>query len=277
MPIVRLTAAYIKRSVLSPMFAVCSLICAVLMIFFVYRDYQFGGDNLGLFYFLQGVDSSGAFNFLMLVAAFPAVLNFCFDYESGYFTFITPRCGVGRYALSISFSTGIISGAAIIISYLLFSFFILTKYPLVPNLDMPTLKSQVLGFANSGLLLEDKSVVCYILFFLTRAAMTAYFSVFAVTCSIAVTNKHLTSILPLLIYVIFDMVKLPIFLNPSLLYENGLALYLKFGGDIEGGLYSVGSALYPFIYCAVSVVLLSAAAKFLLARKIGFSDGRRLS
>ena len=116
---------------------------------------------------------------------------------------------------------------------MVFSAFILTRFPLIED-DMEHIKSYAFGFPCSGLLWTSHAGLCYFLYILTRGAMAAFFAMVAVFQSIIITNRHLTAISPVLIYIIyfdFGMVGfLPTLLNPFMLFRNGYKLYLVFGG-----------------------------------------------
>ena len=98
--------------------------------------------------------------------------------------------------------------------------------------------------------------------------MTAFFAVFAVFQSMLITNRHLTLISPVLIYILyfsfnlFDI--LPAVVNPFVLYWNGFKLYLLFGGTQDGSLFSPIAAIYPTLFTiAIMAVLALVEAKIL--------------
>lgn len=252
---------YVKRGICSPMFWMSILVSTTLMIFFVYLDYRIDDLEVGLYYFLQGVDASGAGYLLLTIIAFPAVTLFYDDFSSGYFKFSYARFGKQRYSFTVSFASGIIAATAMFVSYCFFSLFILTKYPLVPDINSEELRSATLGFPNSGLLTYNGGLLCYMLFFLTKSSMAAFFSTLAILQSMIITNRYLTIISPIFTHMIlFSLLgglKLPTFINPSTLFQNSLKLFLDFGGDINGEIFMPIAAVYPMIYSVSMAIVLS--------------------
>lgn len=246
---------YVKRGILSPSFFVGVIICWVLMVFFVYLDYINDTPNVGLYYFLQGVDASGGVELLLMIAVFPAGQLFYRDYISGFFKLGYIRLGRRKYIFSVILGAMITGAAAIILAYVFFSVFIVTKYPLVPDIDPEELRLAVIGFPNSGLLLRGNGLWCYLLFVLTRGAMGGFFAVLALLQSMVITNKYLTAISPVFIYnVIFGLLgdlRLSSFIDPTVLFTSSLRLFLDFGGDINGELFSAAAAFYPMLYSIV--------------------------
>ncbi len=90
-----------------------------------------------------------------------------------------------------------------------------------------------------------------------------------------ITNKHLTAISPVLLYICYFTFNLflilPAVLNPYVLFWNGFKLYLVFGGTQEGSLFSPIAAAYPFIYCAVILIALSLIGTKILRVKMNKS------
>lgn len=252
---------YVKRGICSPMFWISVAVNTTLMIFFIYLDYQIDDLGVGLYYFLQGVDASGAVYLLLTIIAFPAVTLFYDDFSSGYFKFSYARFGKKRYIFTVSFASGIIAAIAMFISYSFFSLFILTKFPLVPEINYEELRSATLGFPNSGLLTYKDGVLCYILFFLTKSSMAAFFATLAILQSMIITNRYLTVISPIfthmLLFTLLGGFELPSFVNPSILFQNSLKLFLDFGGDINGEIFMPMAAIYPIIYSVGMTIVLS--------------------
>lgn len=244
----------------------------MLMIFFVFMDYKNDySREIGLYYFLQGVEYSGANSLLIMIAILPVATLFCEDWESGMIKFMLARSGKTRYAFSITLTSAVSSGLCIFLSYILFSLFILTRHTLVPNVDTEVLNSEIFGFPNHGLLANGNAILCYFLYFLTRSAMAAFYGALAVLQSIIVTNRRFTIISPvimeLLLSFIFGSIGLPSFLNPLVLFENHIGLYMDLGGDLKSMSFSPLVAVYPTIYCAVSLILISFAVLRLLKSK----------
>ena len=263
----------LKRSILSPIFWGCVCLCTAMMIFFVNDAYMFTYYNApGLYYFLERVDKSGSIYLLMMIAVFPSVMLFYEDWTSGRFKFVIPRLGCGKYSFAVSIATGLTAAVVMILSYIVFSLFILIKYPAVPDLDVNALQADSYGFPNSGLLYTGHVFGCYLLYFLTRGAMAAFFAVVAVFQSMLITNKHLTAISPLLIYIIYFYFNisniLPSVLDPFVLFRNGLKLYLLFGGTQGDVIYSPIAGFYPMFFCTAFTIVLSLVEVNILRRKM---------
>ena len=90
--------------------------------------------------------------------------------------------------------------------------------------------------------------------------MAAFFAVVALFQSMLITNKHLTVISPVLIYIIYFSFNLfyilPALGNPFVLFKNGYKLYIVFGGTQDGSLFSPIAAIYPLIFLAVIMTIL---------------------
>lgn len=265
---------HLKRGIFSPMFLVCTALCTVLCLVFVAEELNPSlFRNLpGLHYFLAQADNRGAVYFIMMITAFPGALMFYEDWKSGNFKFIISRAGRGKYAFAVTLAAGITAAVVMVVTYIIFSVVVLSRFPAVPNMDAEKLRSDSLGFPNSGLIYTGHAFWCYFLYVLTRGAMAAFFAMVAVFQSIIITNRHLTAISPVLIYIIyfsFSMVNfLPALLNPFVLFRNGYKLYFVFGGTEDGSLFSPLAAVYPLLFSVVSAIILSVMEAKLLRLKM---------
>lgn len=263
-------SGYIRRGIISPAFLISTALCTLLMFFFVadQADPKNYYNLPGLHYFLDRVAHIGMDYLIMMIAAFPAAIMFYDDWKSGYFKFIILRTGRRKYTFAVTFAAGVTAAAVMILSYTVLSIYILSKFPAVTDVDMSTLRISTLGFPNSGLLYTGQAFLCYLLYFLTRGAMAAFFAVFAVFQSMLITNRHLTLISPVLIYILYFSFNLfsvlPAVVNPFVLYWNGFKLYLVFGGTPDGSLFSPIAAIYPTLFTiAIMVALALVEAKIL--------------
>lgn len=270
---------HIKRGIISPMFLVCTALCTALFLVFVSEknllDPSLYRSLPGLYYFLSQADNRGAKYFIMMITAFPGAMMFYEDWKSGNFKFIISRAGRGNYTFAVTIAAGITAAAVMIISYLIFSAVVLAKFPAVPDMTAEELRTRSFGFPNSGLLYTGHAFLCYLLYFLTKCAMAAFFAMTAVFQSIIITNRHLTAISPVLIYIIYFTFGavgfLPTLLNPFVMFWNGYKLYLVFGGTEDGSLFSPIAAVYPFVFSVASVVILSVIGSKLLRFKMNRS------
>ncbi len=264
---------HLKRGILSPMFLICTIICSLMMVFLANDTLAVNYYNLpGLYFFLSQVDNKGSVYLTTMITAFPAAMLFYDDWKSGNFKFQITRVGRRKYTFAVTFSAGITSAGVMILSYVIFSLIVLAKFPAVPSIDAETLRVSTLGFPNSGLLYTGNAFWCYLLFFLTKGAMSAFFAVIAILQSIVFTNKHLTMISPVLVYIIYFSFNLfyilPTVVNPFVLFKNGYKLYLVFGGTQDGSLFSPIAGIYPVIFSTIIAVLLSLIESRMLLRKM---------
>ena len=270
---------HVKRGIISPKFLGCTVFLTALMILCVWESYSTstyaGPSATGLDYYLDRVRGRTSDYFMMMITCFPAVMLFYEDWTSGNFKLIVNRSGRGKYAFAAILAAGVTALAITVISYLIFSAFILTKYPLIPVQDPEQFRVSVIGFPNSGLLLTGNEILCYALYILSQGARAAFFAATALFQSIIVTNKHLTVISPVLLYICYFTLNLyhfiPELLNPYVLFWNGFRLYIIFGGAIDGDLFSPIAAAYPFIYCAAILTVLSIISAKLLRVKMNRS------
>ena len=272
-----LLGCHLKRSVFSLTFIASTALCTLLMFFFAaeYLNPEQYHTLPGLHYFLSKIDQKGARYFVMMITSFPAAALFYDDWKSGYFKFAIQRSGRAKYTFSVTISAGISAAAVIILSYIFFSIFVLAKFPAVTDVDAATLRERTLGFPNSGLLYTGNAFLCYLLYFLTRGAMAAFFAIVAVFQSMIITNKHLTIISPVLIYILYFSFNffyiLPTLANPFVLFWNGYKLYLVFGGTQEGSLFSPIASVYPMIFTVVFMIILPLAETKILRVKMNKS------
>ena len=270
---------HVKRGIISPKFLICSIFLTALMILCVWNSWSepvyWGTSNKGLNYFLDRVRGSSTDYFMMMIICFPAVMLFYEDWRSGNFKLIINRSGRGKYAFATILAAGITAAAITVISYLIFSAFVLTKYPLIPDQDPEQFRMSVIGFPNSGLLLTGKEILCYALYILSQGARAAFFAAVALFQSMIITNKHLTAISPVLLYICYFTLNfynfIPELLNPYVLFWNGLRLYVIFGGSFDGSLFSPIAAAYPFVYSAMILTILSIISAKLLRNKMNRS------
>lgn len=270
---------HLRRGIVSPMFLICTVLCTALMILCVFDAYSTvtyaGTSHTGLNYFLDQVRGRTSDYFLMMITCFPAVMLFYEDWKSGNFKFTVNRSGRGKYAFATILAAGVTAAAAAVISYLIFSAFVLTKYPLIPDMEPEQFRVNVIGFPNSGLLFTGHKILCYALYILSQGARAAFYAAAALFQSIIITNKHLTAISPVLLYICYFTFNiwfiLPELLNPYVLFWNGFRLYLIFGGTVDGDLFSPIAAVYPFVYCAVMLTVLSLVGTKILRVKMNRS------
>lgn len=264
---------HIRRGIFSPAFFICTGLCAIIMLFFIHSIYLSSYYvSPGLYYFLDRADKSGSIYLIMMITVFPSAMLFYDDWTSGSFKFIIPRVGRKKYTCAVTFAAGITAAAVMILSYIIFTICILAKFPAVSDLDADALRASSLGFPNSGLLYTGHAFLCYLLYFLTRGAMAAFFAVFAIFQSIIITNKHLTVISPVLTYILYFSFNLfyflPSLVNPFVLYRNGYKLYLVFGGTEDGSLYSPIAGIYPIIFSIIISITLSIIEAVMLRSKM---------
>ena len=171
--------AHLKRGIISPMFLVCTALCTALFLVFVSENDMLDPSkyrNLpGLHYFLDQADNRGATYFIMMLTAFPGALMFYEDWKSGNFKFIISRAGRGNYAFAVTLAAGITAAAVMIITYIIFSAIILSRFPVISS-DQRNFMQETIGFPNGGLLRTGHILLCYFLYFLTRGAMAAFFA-----------------------------------------------------------------------------------------------------
>lgn len=267
---------YTRRGVLSLRFWGCAVISALLMISFVLGDYASDGLNAGMYYFYMGVETSGSDELLIMLAAMPAITLFCDDRNSGEFFFLYTRTGKRIYPLAVTLSSAIIAAFSVIVSYLLFSAFILAKYPLVPMMSAEELRRETLGMRNCGLL-TSVPIAFYALWIALKGAIAALYSVLGILLSVFITNVHLALVSPMIISKVIEIFSavfdLPFWLDAATVYGYSLSLYFGFGGTLDGELFSVISAVYPFVFTLIAVILTALAAGKAITLKLNSKLG----
>lgn len=267
---------HLKRGIVSVKFIICTVFLTALMIISILEIYSEGGTYHGLNYFFSQLRGYTSDYFMMMIICFPAVMLFYEDWTSGNFKFIVNRAGRCKYMIGTVLAAGVTAAAVTIAAYLIFSLFVLTKFPLLPQIaEADQFRVNIIGFPNSGLLLTENGVLCYVLYILSQGARAAFYASAALFQSIIITNKHLTAISPVLLYICYFTLNLfnflPELLNPYVLFWNGFRLYLIFGGTQDGSLFSPIAAAYPFIYCGAMLLILSLAGSRLLRIKMNRS------
>lgn len=270
----RLFRRYLKRGIISPTFIICTALSMLLMFFLTAEQInpeQYRNPP-GLHYFLSSASDINIVYFMLMLTSLPAATMFYDDWKSGNIKFILPRAGRVRYAFAVTTAAGITSAAVMMLAYIIYSIFILSKFPLVTNLEPNALRASTLGFPNSGLICEGKPILCYILYFISKGAMAAFFSAFSIFQSMLITNKRLTLISPVLIYILYFSFNLfyvlPAVVNPFVMYWNSYKLYLVFGGTQDGRLFSPFAGIYPLIFTVLITVVLSLLETKLLRYKM---------
>ncbi len=263
---------HVGRGILSVKFLLCTVLLTALMILSVMEYYNNGGAHYGLNYFFDRLRGRTSDYFMMMITCFPAVMLFYEDWKSGNFKLIVNRAGRGKYTFATVLAAGVTAAAVTIVSYLIFAAFVLTKFPLLPVADAYDFRISVIGFPNSGLMFTGNEVLCYALYILSQGARAAFYASAALFQSVIITNRHLTAISPVLLYICYFTLNLynflPELLNPYVLFWNGFRLYLIFGGTQDGSLFSPIAAAYPFIYCAAMMIILSLIGTKLLRVKM---------
>ena len=268
---------HLKRGVLSPMFVICIAASTLLMILYVAPYYHPDSYRVlpALYYFLQQADDLSSMYFTMMVVAFTASILLYDDWKSGNFKFIISRVGRIKYTFAITLAAGLTAALVMLISYMLFSAFILVNFPALPDMAPAELRNRTIGFPNSGLLYTGHVFLCYLLYYLTRSAMAGFFAAFSVFQSMIITNRHFTAISPVLMYIFYFAFNLfyilPTVVNPFVLYWNGFKLYLTFGGTQDGNLFSPIAAIYPILFTVVTMMLLSLIEAKILRSKMNKS------
>lgn len=142
------------------------------------------------------------------------------------------------------------------------------RYPLIPEMT----SESVIGFPNWELLKCNCELVCYLLYFITKSSLASFYAVLSIIQSIIITNKALSAISPVFTYVIISKLigslGFPSFLDPLVIFNNNLKLYLNFGGNVEEKVFSPLAALYPFFYSCVFLVVACFFVSLLLKEKI---------
>ena len=74
------------------------------------------------------------------------------------------------------------------------------------------------------------------------------------------SDVHLTVVVPILLNTVFgiiaSIIQPPFWLDLRIIFGSGAGLYLGFGGDLAGSLFSVISAVYPFAFSFFVVIML---------------------
>ena len=262
----------LRRGIVSMRFLTCAVVCALFMIFFIYNDYAAEYQGFGLYYFLQGVDHSGADRLLLMITVFPVATMFCDDRESGMIKFLLPREGKNGYSLSLTLSAGVTSGMCMFLAYMIFSAFILIKYPLVPTLDAENIGYLLYSFPNGELLGNGHAPLCYFLYFLTKGALASFYGMLAALQSVIITDRRFSVISPIIMNAVISfagsLLRSPAFLDPNAVFSGHTGLYTSFGGSLDNISFSPITALYPLIFCTVTAVLTALCISQLLKIKV---------
>lgn len=268
---------YTGRGIFSLKFLGCTLVSALLMFSFVESDYFIHFSDSTLYYFYMNVGEGGSSDLLVMIAALPAITLFCEDYSSGKFLLAYSRTGKKIYPFAVTLSSGIITALSVIITYLIFSAVILLGgYPAVPDLEPAVLRWETIGLANSALL-PTAPVLFYALWIIREALRAAVYSMLGILLSVFITNIHLTIVSPLMLNMLFDIfdkiIPLPFWCNFFKVYSGGLGLFFGFGGTLDDEIFSLISAVYPFTYTIISVIIISIITGKMISLKLNSKLG----
>lgn len=267
---------YTGRGIFSLRFLGCTLVLALLMFSFVESDY-FRHFDVTLYYFYMNVGEGYSTDLLNMIAALPAITLFCEDYSSGKFLLTYARTGKKIYPFAVTLSSGITTAILVTVSYLIFSAVILLGgYPAVPDLEPAVLRWETIGLANSALL-PTVPVLFYALWIVREAMCTAVYSMLGILLSVFITNIHLTIVSPLMMSMLYDIfnrvIRLPFWMDFGSVYSGSLSLFFGFGGTLDDEIFSPISAVYPFIYTIISVIIISIITGKMISLKLNSKLG----
>lgn len=92
------------------------------------------------------------------------------------------------------------------------------------------------------------------------------FTAFSVFISLILTNSYIATVLPMIIYVLTSAVDLPILINPHRIYSgNNYIIHILARSNEDN--FSPLAMLYPFIFAAMLLTVLSFASFSVIAKK----------
>lgn len=266
---------YTGRGIFSLRFLGCTIVSALLM--FSLESNYLSHFDLTLYYFYMNVGEGDSTDLLNMIAALPAITLFCEDYNSGKFLLTYSRTGKKIYPFAVTLSSGITTALSVTIAYLIFSAIILLSgHPAVPDLEPAVLRWETIGMANSALL-ATAPVMFYILWIVREALCAAVYSMLGILLSVFITNIHLTIVSPLMMSMLYDIfnrvIRLPFWMNFGSVYSGSLTLFFGFGGTLDDEIFSLISAVYPFIYTIISVIIISIITGKMISLKLNSKLG----
>lgn len=242
-----------------------------LLIFATADNYHSGA---AVWYLLRLSRDFGSFYFSLVICALPGAALFAEEWCSGRFIFSYLRTGKKQYAVSMILSSFLSAFLVAFIGTFLYIGIYSLINPITSGADDIFFVQQMGSYSNGKLLYDGHVFAYYLLNTINTSCFMGLFSALATMLSAIFTNSYITVIIPLLMYEIistlFGVLSVPLLLNPHYVFGNGVTVIMLLhpSRDITAeNNFSVISMLYPLIYLAVCLTIITIVSYFLIKRK----------
>lgn len=260
-----------KRSVCSVRF-LAAVAGYLSLLIFATSDYYHSGAEV--WYLLHYSRTFGSYYFSLVICALPGAALFADDWCSERFVFTYARTGKKEYAVSVILSSFLSTFFVAFIGTSLYIGIYSLINPITNDINDVFFKQQMGGYTNGGLLYNGHIFAYYLLDVINTSCFMGLFSALATMFSVVITNSYITIIMPLVLYEIsFALCKIlsaPMLSHPQYVFSGSNTVFrmLHPSRELEAkSNFSVISMLYPLIYLAVCLAIITIISHFLIKRK----------
>ncbi len=242
------------------------------MLIFATADYYQPGANV--WYLLRLSRAFGSYYFSLVICALPGAAKFAEEWCSERFIFSYLRTGKKEYAVSVILSSFLCAFLVAFIGTSMYIGIYSLINPITSDITDVFFEQQMSGYTNGGLLYNGHIFAYYSLDVLNTSCFMGLFSALATMFSVVITNAYITIIMPLVLYeitsVLCNILSAPLLSHPHYVFGSGNTvirlLYPSREITAENN-FTVISMLYPLIYLAVCLAIITIVSHFLIKRK----------
>lgn len=244
----------------------------LLLLVFATADHYHSGAEV--WYLLRLSRDSGSYYFSLVICALPGAALFSEEWCSEKFIFSYLRTGKRQYAFSMIFSSFLSAFLVAFIGTALYIGFYSLMNPITSDTGDVFFVQQMGTYSNGKLLYDGHIFAYYLLNVINTSCFMGLFSALATMLSTIFTNSYITIIMPLLMYEIISTLcsvfSAPLLLNPNYVFGAGVAVIMMLHPSCNitaENNFSIISMLYPLIYLAACLTIITIIFHLLLKRK----------
>lgn len=230
-------------------------------------------DIAGLYYFwIAPYLDAGVMILTIILTSLSSVHFFIEEWNSGIILFNLTRKNLNQYVKSLIIRILLVAAVVPLVGILIYSVFVLTKFPLVGNTESYLFINSIETLVNGSLLVTNYYIIFYFLLLLNIIYSHIVFVIYSVWISLWINNKYIIFIVPTILYTLFNILSsyqiIPVIVNPLSVF--GFYPYIDLYFQINFGTVSghIITYIYPTIYFIILTVLAFYLIRFSLNRKI---------
>lgn len=242
------------------------------LLIFATADYYH--SEAEVWYLLHYSRTFGSYYFNLVICALPGAALFAEEWCSDRFVLSYSRSGKKEYAVSTILSSFLSAFLVAFIGTALYVGIYSLINPITSDAGDIVFAQQISGYANGGLLYNGHIFAYYFLEIFNTSCFMGLFSALATMLSTVLTNSYITIIMPLVLYEIIStlcsVLHAPMLSHPYYVFSGSNTVFRILHPsrelDAESN-FSVISMLYPLIYLAVCLAIITIISHFLIKRK----------